>query len=53
MRTDFKNVRFWNISLDGEFIDRIYTGDDVSDIQVHDDLVSKGFNPDIKISEAY
>ena len=53
MKTDFKNVRFWDISLDGEFIDRIYTGNDVTNVQIHKSLVSKGFNPDIEISEAY
>ena len=53
MRTDFKNVRFWDLSLDGVFIDRIYTGDDVDKTQIYESLVSKGYNPDIQISEAY
>jgi hypothetical protein len=53
MITDFKNVRFWDISLSGIFIDKIYTGNDVSGKQIYDDLILKGFNPDIEISEAY
>jgi uncharacterized membrane protein len=53
MITDFKNVRFWDLSLDGAFIDRIYTGNDVTGKQIRDDLIAKGFNPDIEISEAY
>jgi len=51
MMRDFKSVTFWNLSLNGEFIDRIYTSDIFTDKQVYDNLISKGFNPAIEIEE--
>ena len=48
-----KTVYFYDIILDGEFIDRIHSSSEMSEKQIYDELIENGYNPRLKLIGPY